>query len=175
MSNDNQNYSVGDTIVYPPHGVGIIESKDEFHGAEMFCIHFPKDRVRVRLPLARVADSPLRALASKKDLKTALKTMEGKASKKRSMWRRRAQNYETKINSGEPGLIAEVLRDLKENAAIDEQSYSERQIYRKAMERLSTELAAVEDMDERKAIDKIENVLFTTAESNKEEEKKEAA
>jgi CarD family transcriptional regulator len=101
----------------------------------------------------------LRKLSSKEEMKTALKTLKGRSRVRRTMWSRRAQEYEAKINSGDPVSIAEVVRDLHRSAGQPDQSYSERQIYQAALERLSRELAAVESIDEEAAAQKLEEML----------------
>ena len=118
--------------------------------------------MRLKLPLNKIKDSGLRKLTSKDRLKDALTTLQGKSKVRRTMWSRRAQEYETKINSGDPVSIAEVLRDLRREDQ-SEQSYSERQIYQEALQRLAREVAAVEKIDEKKAAEKLEKVLTKVA------------
>jgi CarD family transcriptional regulator len=113
----------------------------------------------LRVPVTKTDESGLRKLSSKDEMKTALKTLKGKSRVRRTMWSRRAQEYEAKINSGDPVSIAEVVRDLHRSAGQPDQSYSERQIYQAALERLSRELAAVESIDEEAATLKLEDLL----------------
>ena len=128
----------------------------------LYTIAFEKDRMRLKLPLNKIKESGLRKLTSKDRLKDALTTLQGKSKVRRTMWSRRAQEYETKINSGDPVSIAEVLRDLRREDQ-SEQSYSERQIYQEALQRLAREVAAVEKIDEQKAAEKLEKVLTKVA------------
>lgn len=160
-------FQTGDMVVYPTHGVGTVEGVEQqkIGGMEitLYSITFEKDRMRLKLPLAKARSSGLRKLSSKDLLKDAMKTLEGQSRIRRTMWSRRAQEYETKINSGNPVSIAEVLRDLRRTANDGEQSYSERQIYQAALERLAREFAAVEHIDEKKASEKLEDILAKAA------------
>jgi CarD family transcriptional regulator len=126
---------------------------------KLIVIQFDKDRMTLRIPVAKARNSGLRALSSRDQMKSALKTLTGRSRVRRTMWSRRAQEYEAKINSGDPVSIAEVVRDLHRNADQPDQSYSERQIYQAALDRLSREFAAVEDLDEESATQKLEAVL----------------
>lgn len=158
-----QKFEAGDYVVYPAHGVGKVLAVEEQeiagHRLEVLVIEFDKERMILRIPTAKVSAAGLRNLSSRKEMQEALKTLKGRSRAKRAMWSRRAQEYEAKINSGNPVSIAEVLRDLHRNADQPDQSYSERQIYQSALERLSRELAAVEKIDEDKAQEKLESVL----------------
>ncbi len=160
-------FGTGDFVVYPAHGVGYVEGVETqtIAGMEitLYTISFEKDRMRLKLPISKVKASGLRKLSSKDRLKDALATLQGKSQTKRLMWSRRAQEYETKINSGDPVSIAEVLRDLRKDNDQSEQSYSERQIYQAALERLAREVAAIEKIDEKKAAEKLEAVLSNVA------------
>ena len=113
----------------------------------------------LRVPITKAKMSGLRKLSTRDEMKTALKTLKGRSRVRRTMWSRRAQEYEAKINSGDPVSIAEVVRDLHRNAGQPDQSYSERQIYQAALDRLSRELAAVEDIDEEAATLRLEEML----------------
>lgn len=152
-----------DYIVYPTHGVGRILriEKTEIAGMplELFVIEFDKDKMTLRVPLAKVHTVGMRRLSSPQKMKSALETLKGRARIKRAMWSRRAQEYEAKINSGDPISIAEVVRDLRRNAGQPDQSYSERQIYEAALDRLARELAAVEQIDEDSATKRLEKIL----------------
>lgn len=160
-------FAAGDFVVYPAHGVGYVEGVETqtIAGMEitLYTISFEKDRMRLKLPVSKVKASGLRKLSSKDRLKDALATLQGRSQTRRVMWSRRAQEYEAKINSGDPVAIAEVLRDLKKADDQSEQSYSERQIYQAALERLAREVAAIEKIDEKKAAEKLEAVLGNVA------------
>ena len=160
-------FTTGDFVVYPAHGVGYVEGVETTTIAGMeitlYTICFEKDRMRLKLPITKVKSSGLRKLSSKDRLKDALATLQGRSQTRRVMWSRRAQEYEAKINSGDPVAIAEVLRDLRKDTDESEQSYSERQIYQAALERLAREVAAIEKIDEKKAAEKLEAVLSNVA------------
>jgi len=125
----------------------------------LYAISFEKDRMRLKIPVNKAEASGLRKLSTSSRLDDAIETLKGRARIRRTMWSRRAQEYEAKINSGDPVAIAEVLRDLKRSNDDNEQSYSERQIYQSAMERLARELAAVQSISEDKATEKLEKIL----------------
>ena len=156
-------FNTGDFVVYPTHGVGKVLGieKQEIAGMalKLFVISFEHERMTLRVPVDKAADSGLRKLSSKKVMEGALTTLKGRARVKRTMWSRRAQEYEAKINSGDPVSIAEVVRDLHRRADQPDQSFSERQIYEQAMERLASEVAAVEKIDMEKAQTKLEKLL----------------
>jgi CarD family transcriptional regulator len=165
MANDNQDFLKGDFVVYPAHGVGQIEGVETatIGGSEirLYAIGFEKERMRLKIPVIKARTSGLRKLSTGSRLKDAMKTLQGRARVRRTMWSRRAQEYEMKINSGDPVSIAEVLRDLKRSNDDGEQSYSERQIYQSALERLAREVAAVQKITEVKATAKLETMLGT--------------
>ena len=152
-----------DFVVYPTHGVGRIlgtESRDVGGSTlEMLVVRFEHDRMTLRVPLEKARSLGLRTLSSKKQMEQAITTLQGKARVRRTMWSRRAQEYETKIKSGDPVSIAEVVRDLHRRTNQAEQSYSERQMYQAALDRLARELAAVERIDEDAAAQKLEELL----------------
>jgi CarD family transcriptional regulator len=156
-------YAVGDHIVYPAHGVGKIVALEAqtISGIELelFVIVFDKDKMTLRVPFGKAHAVGMRKLSSPDKMKAALGVLKGRARVKRTMWSRRAQEYEAKINSGDPVSIAEVVRDLHRNAGQPEQSYSERQIYEAALDRLAREVAAVEKIDEDAAVQRLEKVL----------------
>ena len=156
-----------DFVVYPAHGVGRIISIDEQEVAgirlEMFVISFEKDKMTLRVPTARATEIGMRSLASPDLIEQALATLKGKARVKRAMWSRRAQEYEQKINSGDLMAIAEVVRDLHRTDDQREQSYSERQLYESALDRLTREVAAVSGVDEAGAQRKVDDVLTSRA------------
>jgi CarD family transcriptional regulator len=156
-------FEPGDYVVYPAHGLGLVTAIETRSVAgfdlEMLVIEFEKEKMTLRIPLGKVGAAGLRSLSSKKDMADALKTLKGKVRVKRTMWSRRAQEYEAKINSGSIVQVAEVVRDLYRNAEQPDQSYSERQIYQAALERLMRELAAVDRTDEDTAQAKLESIL----------------
>jgi len=156
-------FEAGDYVVYPTHGVGRVQGVEvlEISGQtlSLITITFEKDRMTLRVPISKAEESGLRKLSSRKLMDSALATLKGRSRVKRTMWSRRAQEYDAKINSGDPVLIAEVVRDLHRGADQPDQSYSERQMYQAALERLSRELAAVEKIDEEMATVKLEEIL----------------
>jgi CarD family transcriptional regulator len=156
-----------DFVVYPAHGVGKIVSIDEQEVAgitlEMFVISFEKDKMTLRVPTNKATDVGMRSLSTPDVVSKALDTLRGKAKVKRAMWSRRAQEYEQKINSGDLLSIAEVVRDLHRNDDQREQSYSERQLYEAALERLTREVAVVSGTDEAGAAKKVDDVLLSRA------------
>ena len=161
--NDNFDFNTGDYVVYPAHGVGKVEGIETqtIAGTEvkLYAISFERDRMRLKVPVFKANSAGLRRLSSGDRLKDALSTLQGKSKARRTMWSRRAQEYETKINSGDPVSIAEVLRDLKRINDDAEQSYSERQIYQSALQRLAREVAAVQRITEIQATEKLEGML----------------
>jgi CarD family transcriptional regulator len=158
-----QGFKTNEYIVYPAHGVGQITSIEEQEVAgyklELFVINFIKDKMTLRVPTAKIASVGMRKLAEPMMVKRALETLKGRARVKRTMWSRRAQEYEAKINSGDIVAIAEVVRDLYRSDSQPEQSYSERQLYEAALDRLSREIAAVQRVTETEAIKEIEGAL----------------
>lgn len=164
-------FRANDYVVYPAHGVGKILSIEEQEIAgtqlELFVISFEKDKMTLRVPTAKATSVGMRSLSSPDLVEKALATLKGRAKVKRAMWSRRAQEYEQKINSGDLISIAEVVRDLYRAGDQPEQSYSERQLYEAALDRMARELAAVEKLDEASAIAKIDDVLAKTARHNK--------
>src|SRR5437763_5992411 len=158
-----QGFKTNEFIVYPAHGVGQIISieEQEVAGAklELFVINFVKDKMTLRVPTAKVTAVGMRKLAEGGLVKRALETLKGRARIKRTMWSRRAQEYEAKINSGDIVAIAEVVRDLFRSESQPEQSYSERQLYEAALDRLSREVSAVQRITETEAIKEIEAAL----------------
>lgn len=153
----------GEYVVYPSHGVGQIVGYESQEIAdqkiELMVICFDKDRMILRIPISKAKTAGLRALSTPTDMQKALESLKVKTKARRTMWSRRAQEYENKINSGDPNSIAEVIRDLYRSASQPDQSYSERQIYQAAVDRLARELAAIEQIDETSAIGKVEEFL----------------
>ena len=160
-------FRTNEYVVYPAHGVGRIVSieEQEIAGAtlELFVINFEKDKMTLRVPTAKLAAVGMRKLSEDKIVKKALGTLKGKARVKRTMWSRRAQEYEAKIDSGDLVSIAEVVRDLHRAGGQPEQSYSERQLYEKALARMAREVAAVEKTDEPTAVKRVEGMLTKKA------------
>ena len=154
-------------VVYPAHGVGQIVSIEEREIAgmqlELFVISFEKDKMTLRVPTDKATAVGMRSLSSPDIVSKALATLKGKARVKRAMWSRRAQEYEQKINSGDLLAIAEVVRDLHRTDDQREQSYSERQLYEAALERLTREVAAVSGIDEAGAAKQVDDVLVARA------------
>ena len=155
----------GDHVVYPTHGVGRVEriAVEEIAGHRLELIHITleENRMTLRVPVAKARTAGLRKLATRKLFDDALNVLRGKARIKRTMWSRRAQEYEAKINSGDPLSIAEVLRDLHRNAGQPDQSFSERQIYESALDRFAAELGALDKTDKQTAITKLTDFLKT--------------
>jgi CarD family transcriptional regulator len=158
-----QGFKTNEFVVYPAHGVGQILAieEQEIAGArlELFVINFMKDKMTLRVPTAKVANVGMRKLSEPALVKRALETLKGRARVKRTMWSRRAQEYEAKINSGDIVAIAEVVRDLYRSDSQPEQSYSERQLYEAALDRLSREIAVVQHVTETEAVKEIESQL----------------
>ncbi len=160
---DKLEFSIDQSIVYPKHGVGNITGiqTQEISGMsiELYVIRFEKERMTLRVPTDKAVGVGMRCISNKDTMEKAFSTLKGKARIKRTMWSRRAQEYETKINSGSVIFLAEVVRDLHRSGDQSEQSYSERQIYEAAISRLAREVAAVEDICEKEALTKLEVVL----------------
>ena len=154
-------------VVYPAHGVGQIVSIEEQEVAgltlELFVISFEKDKMTLRVPTHKASSVGMRSLSSPDIVGKAMETLKGRARVKRAMWSRRAQEYEQKINSGDLISIAEVVRDLHRNDDQREQSYSERQLYEAALERLTREVAAASGGDEVQAARQVDEVLISRA------------
>ncbi|MET3912108.1 CarD family transcriptional regulator [Bradyrhizobium sp. S3.3.6] len=165
-----QGFRANEFVVYPAHGVGQILAieEQEIAGAklELFVINFIKDKMTLRVPTAKVANVGMRKLSEPALVKKALETLKGRARVKRTMWSRRAQEYEAKINSGDIVAIAEVVRDLYRSESQPEQSYSERQLYEAALDRLSREIAVVQHSTETEAVKEIEAQLAKSPRRN---------
>ena len=164
-------FKTNEWIVYPAHGVGRIVAIDEQEIAgmalELFVISFEKDKLTLRVPTGKAQQVGMRKLAEDGVVKRALETLKGKARIKRTMWSRRAQEFEAKINSGDIVSIAEVVRDLYRAENQPEQSYSERQLYEAALDRMAREIAAVDKIDERTAVQRVVEVLSKSAKGRK--------
>ena len=156
-------YSVGDFIVYPSHGVGEVTDIQTFEIAEekleMYNVVFDKEKMTLKIPTIKAKEIGIRKISSRNEMKKTLEILKGKAKIRRTMWSRRAQEYEAKINSGILTELTEVVRDLFRNSNQPEQSYSERQLYESARDRLAREVAVVEKIDDDKAVEKIEIIL----------------
>ena len=159
----------GDYVVYPTHGVGKVEriATEEIAGHKLELIHitFEENRMMLRVPVSKARTAGLRKLATRKLFDEAMAVLKGRARIKRTMWSRRAQEYEAKINSGDPIAIAEVVRDLHRNAGQPDQSFSERQIYEAAMDRLAAEMAALDQTDKTAAVQKLADYLKSIVKS----------
>jgi CarD family transcriptional regulator len=162
-SNSRLPFKTGEYIVYPAHGVGRITGVEtqEVAGAklDLFVISFIKDKMTLRVPVPKAAAVGMRKLADGATVKKALETVRGRARIKRTMWSRRAQEYEAKINSGDLISIAEVVRDLYRSETQPEQSYSERQLYEAALDRMAREISSVGRISETEAVRQIEQNL----------------
>ncbi|RYE49977.1 MAG: CarD family transcriptional regulator [Hyphomicrobiales bacterium] len=160
-------FNIGQHVVYPAHGVGRVTAVETQQVAgmklEVFVVAFEQDKLILRVPTAKAASSGMRALASTRIVGDALKTLGGRARIKRTMWSRRAQEYEAKINSGNLISIAEVVRDLHRAGDQPDQSYSERQLYESALDRMARELAAVENIKHADAVEKLSKSLAKRA------------
>jgi CarD family transcriptional regulator len=156
-------FKVGQHIVYPAHGVGLVTAIDKEAIAgfniEVYVILFEQDKMTLRVPTNKADTSGMRPLANENVLKDSFTTLKGRARIKRTMWSRRAQEYESKINSGNLILLTEVVRDLHRTEEQPEQSYSERQLYDGALDRMVREVAAIEKTDRGPALDKILDTL----------------
>ncbi len=159
-------FKTGESVVYPAHGVGKITAIEEQEIAgfklELFVINFPKEKMTLRVPVAKVTSVGMRKLSEPDMVSRAMNILTGRARIKRTMWSRRAQEYEAKINSGDILAVSEVVRDLYRSDIQPEQSYSERQLYEQALARLIDELAVVDDITETEALKKIESFLSKT-------------
>lgn len=155
-----QGFKTGEYIVYPAHGVGQIVDIEEQEVAgfslEMFVVEFAKDKMKLRVPVPKIESVGMRKVAETAIIDKSLKTVQGRARIKRTMWSRRAQEYDAKINSGDLIQIAEVVRDLYRSENQPEQSYSERQLYEAALERMAREIAVVKKISETEAVNLIE-------------------
>jgi CarD family transcriptional regulator len=171
-SNKKEEFLPEQYVVYPSHGIGqILEiEKKEIAGQmlTMYVIEFEKEKMTLRVPIEKTKEIGVRKVSTKNQLKEIFEILTGKAKVRRTMWSRRAQEYEAKINSGDIKLLTEVVRDLFRSDSQPEQSYSERQLYEAARERLSREVAVIERTDEQKAIEKMETILNNSNGRNEE-------
>jgi len=176
LGNAGKDFRAGDHVVYPTHGVGQVQGIEEVPVAgqslKVIVVTFEENRMTLKVPMAKAASSGLRKLASDKVMGEAMDTLRGRARIKRTMWSRRAQEYEQKINSGDPIAIAEVVRDLHRNAGQPDQSFSERQIYELALDRLAAEVGALDRTDKMAATQKLLDHLKTADKGEKIEKEK---
>jgi CarD family transcriptional regulator len=160
-------FKIGDHVVYPAHGVGIVQGVEmqDVAGSslELYVITFDHEKMTLRVPTKKAKTAGLRSLAEGNVVSQALTTLKGRARVKRTMWSRRAQEYEAKINSGDLISIAEVVRDLHRSDSQPEQSYSERQLYESALDRMAREVAAIERIDREAAITLLHKSLLKAA------------
>ena len=167
MSKSGHDFNVGDHVVYPAHGVGEVKGIETQTVAgmslEVYVITFDHEKMTLRVPTKKAVGSGLRPLAANDVVTQALTTLKGRARVKRTMWSRRAQEYEAKINSGDLISIAEVVRDLHRAENQPEQSYSERQLYESALDRMAREVAAIERIDRDAAINMLTKSLQKAA------------
>ena len=167
MSKNGHDFSVGDHVVYPAHGVGQVQGIETQEVAglklEVYVITFDHEKMTLRVPTAKAKTAGLRPLAETDVVSKALTTLKGRARVKRTMWSRRAQEYEAKINSGDLISIAEVVRDLHRAENQPEQSYSERQLYESALDRMAREVAAIERIDRDSAVGLLTKSLLKAA------------
>ena len=167
MTQSVQDFIVGEFVVYPAHGVGLINGVETQEVAglslEVYVITFDHEKMTLRVPTRKAKTAGLRPLASGDVVSQAMVTLKGRARVKRTMWSRRAQEYEAKINSGDLISIAEVVRDLHRADNQPEQSYSERQLYESALDRMAREVAAIEQIDRDAAIGLLTKSLIKAA------------
>ena len=156
MNKSSHDFAIGDHVVYPAHGVGKVQGVENQEVAglslEVYVITFDHEKMTLRVPTGKARTAGLRPLAAGDVVTRALTTLKGRARVKRTMWSRRAQEYEAKINSGDLISIAEVVRDLHRAENQPEQSYSERQLYESALDRMAREVAAIERIDRDAAV-----------------------
>ena len=156
-------FNSGDFVVYPAHGVGKVAdiTKQKVAGSELelIVVNFDKDKMTLRIPMAKAETTGLRKISASDTMDEALGVLKGKARVKKVMWSRRAQEYENKINSGNPVAVAEVIRDLYRSENLAEQSYSERQIYEQALDRLANEYAVCQNISSADATKKLLEIL----------------
>jgi CarD family transcriptional regulator len=160
-------FKVNELVVYPAHGVGRISQieEQEIAGArlELYIVDFEKEKLRLKVPTSRAEQKGMRRLSDKTQIEAALKTLRGRARIKRTMWSRRAQEYDAKINSGDIMAVAEVVRDLYRSERQPEQSYSERQLFEQALDRMAREIAAVKRIADDEAVKELEDFLAKNA------------
>jgi len=160
-------FKVNELVVYPAHGVGKVSMIEEQEIAgvklELYIVEFEKEKLRLKVPTSRAEQKGMRRLSDKTQIESALKVLKGRARIKRTMWSRRAQEYDAKINSGDIMAVAEVVRDLYRSERQPEQSYSERQLFEQALDRMAREIAAVKKIDDDQAVKELEEYLSKNA------------
>ncbi len=168
MNNKKKNiklFKIGEVVVYPKHGVGEIVKLESMEissiKTKFYVVKMEQAKLTIRVPLDKQDEVGLRSISSKKTIDEVFKVLKLKPKIRRIMWSRRAQEYDSKIHSGDPIKISEVIRDLFRKSNQPEQSYSERQMFQVALERLAREVAAVEKTDYFQATEKIENTLYS--------------
>jgi CarD family transcriptional regulator len=166
-ANKKPSFKIGELVVYPAHGVGKITNVEEQEIAgiklELYIVDFEKEKLRLKVPTNRAEQKGMRHLADRSMIEQAMKVIRGRARIKRTMWSRRAQEYDAKINSGDMIAVSEVIRDLYRSDRQPEQSYSERQLFEQALARFARELAAVRKVDEDQCIKELEDFLARNA------------
>ena len=160
----NKHFKIGEIVVYPKHGVGEIIRIESMEVSSIktkfYVVKMEQAKLTIRVPLDKQGEVGLRKISTKKIIDEVFKVLKLRPKIRRIMWSRRAQEYDTKIFSGDPVKIAEVVRDLFRKNSQPEQSYSERQMFQIALERLAREVAAIEKTDYFNATEKIENILY---------------
>ena len=160
-------FKIHDLVVYPAHGVGKVTmiEEQEIAGAklELYIVDFEKEKLRLKVPTGRAEQKGMRRLSDKSQIEAAMRVLKGRARIKRTMWSRRAQEYDAKINSGDIMSVAEVVRDLYRSERQPEQSYSERQLFEQALERMAREIAAVKKIDDDVSVKELEDYLSKNA------------
>jgi CarD family transcriptional regulator len=168
----------GDSVVYPAHGVGRVGNigVEEIAGHRLHLIHisFDDNQMTLRIPVAQARAAGLRKLASRKTMAAVLATLKGRPRVSRLMWAKRAQEYLAKINTGDPGMLAEVVRDLQTSADGSGSSFSQRNLFELALDRLAAEFASVNGIDKATAIEQLNNTL-TEARAASQVERKTAS
>ena len=161
----NSEFKIGEIVVYPKHGVGEIIRIESMEVSSIktkfYVVKMEQGKLTIRVPLDKQNEVGLRKISSKKIIDEVFNILKLKPKIRRIMWSRRAQEYDTKIFSGDPVKIGEVVRDLFRKNSQPEQSYSERQMFQVALERLAREVAAVEKTDYFQATEKIESTLYS--------------
>lgn len=156
-------FEIGSWVVYPAHGVGKLDSIEriELNGEmfEFFVISFDKNKLMLKIPTSKAISAGLRQISTRSDMKEVFDSLRHKNKKKKAMWSKRAQEYEEKINSGDPVSLAQVIRELYKEGGDSALSFGERQVYQLAMERLAKEISIIENIEETEAIRRLEGML----------------
>ena len=161
MSSDN--FAVGSWVIYPSHGVGKLEKIEKISvegtSVDMFVISFENSGLTLKIPVSKAIASGLRHTMNKDALNNVYDVLKKKIKKKKTMWSKRAVDYETKINSGDLSSIASVVRELYKEGGEIMLSFSERQVYNTAMGRLAKEFSIIENIEEKEAVTRLEEVM----------------